>query len=257
MNDPDLPVDLRYADPPPPADLADRARRRGRSLRRRRRVAAGTGILAASIALAATGTLLTQQRTARPAGGNPTPTADPAPITSRSPTAERTPTHPPATGSSPRSSSATPSHLAIAPCGFTDLKVRLGTSQGSAGHVDVELLFVNAGSRPCTLRGTPGVSFLDAAGRQLGPAATRDLTGNPMVTLTLAPGAAAYSTLHLTDTGVYGAVGTAPCDSAQAAQLRIYPPGSRRAAFLAFQSQVCTTDTGRAAVRPVAAGRMP
>lgn len=84
-----------------------------------------------------------------------------------------------------------------------------------------------------------------------------DLTANPVVTLTLDPGSAAYSSLSVTDTGVYGTAGSAPCNSSQATQLRIYPPGSRQAVLLAYREEVCTTNIGPAQVRPLAPGRMP
>ncbi|MBO2452418.1 DUF4232 domain-containing protein [Actinomadura barringtoniae] len=256
---PDPRMDLGYNDPPPPSDLAAKARRKGTAMRRRRRVAAGAGgaLIVAAVAWGVSGTLPDREPAVRPTGERPTPTGRPVPTTS-GPTGSlsSSPTTSSDKTSSP-SSTPTTSAPATTTCTFTDLKVSLGSSQGGAGHTDVELLFTNTGSRPCTLRGTPGVSFLDASGTHVGPSAARDLTANPLVTVTLAAGSHVYSVLHTTNTGVYGDPGSPPCSSQQATHLRVYPPGLRESAQLPYQGDVCTTDTGRSEVRPVAKGRMP
>jgi hypothetical protein len=71
-------LDLSYADPPPPADLADRARRGGRRLRRCRRVGTTAAALAvATAAGAVVSGVLAPERPVSPAVALPTAVPEP------------------------------------------------------------------------------------------------------------------------------------------------------------------------------------
>jgi hypothetical protein len=87
-----------------------------------------------------------------------------------------------------------------------------------AGQRYVPILFTNAGTAPCTLRGFPGVAGLDAAGRQVMQAG-RASSGVAPITLT--PGATAHSVVHSTAIPS----GTATACAADYVALLITPPG--------------------------------
>ena len=107
--------------------------------------------------------------------------------------------------------------------------------------------FRNTGASSCTLYGFPGVSFLTADGSQIGAPAQRQ-SGVPLVTVTLAPGASAYSSVGVTDPGI------PPCSSASTAtQVRVFPPGQTQSLLVAVPTgiQVCAsanTSTYRSAI---------
>src|SRR5581483_3616965 len=72
------------------------------------------------------------------------------------------------TGGSVAKASAT-SAAAPPPCAAAGLVVWLDTREGrAAGSVYYRLELTNLGARTCSLRGYPGVSAVDLAGRQLG-----------------------------------------------------------------------------------------
>ncbi len=144
------------------------------------------------------------------------------------------------TGSSTSSTSAASTSTTAASltaCRTASLSVSLGGPNGSAGSTHYGLTFHNSGSAACTLYGYPGVSFLDAAGHQIGAPAQRQ-TGITSATVTLAASGDAYSSLAVTDPGI------PPCSgSAAAAQVQVYPPGETHAALIAAPSGmlVCTS----------------
>jgi Protein of unknown function (DUF4232) len=274
VNDSEPFVDLEYPDPPPPADLAERARRRGTTLRRRRRAAGVTGLVAGSVAVVVIGVsatrlfgggqvvnpILTGSSGPAAGSGGPAPMSSqvgPVPTTQAGPAPSGTAVQTSGTASSAASSTASGAAAVASRCTLGELRVTLGTTQGAAGHQYVELLFTNTGRRTCTLEGRPGVSFLDAAGNQVGASAVADRSANSVVPVRLGPGASAFSSLALVDTMVYGTPGSPPCFSAMATRLQIFPPGSYQAVLIADTVTVCRSATvGVAAVRPIAAGRM-
>src|SRR5436309_3667308 len=62
---------------------------------------------------------------------------------------------------------------ALRTCAVSDLYVSMGRKEGAAGSVYWPIRFTNTSTTSCALRGYPGVSSLDTAHRQIGPAATR------------------------------------------------------------------------------------
>ncbi len=108
----------------------------------------------------------------------------------------------------------------ITDCRSAGLALALGAPNGTAGASHYEITFRNTGSGACTLFGYPGVSFLDAKGRQIGSSAQRQPSGRP-ATITLAASGNAYSSLAVTDPGIPPCSGSTP-----AAQVRIFPPGN-------------------------------
>jgi hypothetical protein len=122
-------------------------------------------------------------------------------------------------------------------CATSALAVSLGAPEGTAGHVEHQLAFRNTSAAACTLRGFPGVSFVDAAGTQLGVPATR--SSLPVGTVTLAPGATATAHLQVTDPSVLD------CPADHPAAVRVYPPGQTAAAAVpAGTMTICARDPG-------------
>lgn len=83
------------------------------------------------------------------------------------------------------------------------------------------------------MQGYPGVSFVDAAGTQIGAAADRD--GSGAVAVTLAPGASATATLQQTNAQNYGA----DCGLTTASGVRVYPPGAFDSLVLPQEIPAC------------------
>ena len=117
-------------------------------------------------------------------------------------------------------------------CTTAQLKASLGQADAGAGQVRTPLILTNTGSAACELRGFPGVSLLDASGKQMGQAAGRE--GTEGATVVLKPGGTASATLH-TNSGVAGSC-TGPSTA-----LRIYPPDNTQAIELPTQFTICGT----------------
>ena len=120
-------------------------------------------------------------------------------------------------------------------CATPDLVVWLNTQgNGAAGSIYYRLEFTNLARRRCSLRGYPGVSAVDLAGRRLGSPATR----NPMHvrTITLAAGGTANAVLRIVEAGNYP---RARCKPTTAAGLRVYPPNQRVSKIVPFPLRAC------------------
>ena len=101
-------------------------------------------------------------------------------------------------------------------CSTAQLKGTLSDSQAGAGQRYTVLVLTNTGTRACDLRGFPGVSLLDATGKQIGDPASREGSEGP--TVSLAPGGSASAILRTSAAGM-----GAPCEPTSA-QIRVYPP---------------------------------
>jgi hypothetical protein len=114
---------------------------------------------------------------------------------------------------------------------------------GALGSVYYKLELTNLSGHACTLYGYPGVAAVSLAGRQLGLAATHEVTPKKGL-VTLAGG---RSTLTGNETATATAivrivdVGALPgCRPVSAAGLRVYPPGQTRAKVVPFPFETCT-----------------
>lgn len=134
-------------------------------------------------------------------------------------------------------------------CRTAKLSLSLGQAQGAAGSAIMPIVFTNTGSSACTLYGYPGVSFLDASGKQLGADAKHN--GGEEAIVTLAPNATANAMLQMPNPGNYGA---GVCQPAQSAQLRVYPPGDFKPLTIAYVTTVCTSKQGWSSVSTVTPG---
>lgn len=140
------------------------------------------------------------------------------------------------TGTAPVTApSPSASPVGTQPCANGTLQVKLGPSEGYAGGVDLAIDFTNTSGASCTLYGYPGVSLVSSSHAQIGLAAKRTGTA-PVKLITLAPGATGTAQLQIADALNFP---TATCGPAQAADLRVYPPGQTAAVFLPDSSKGC------------------
>lgn len=155
------------------------------------------------------------------------------------------------TSAAPRASATT--GLGADLCTIAVLSVTLGTNGAAAGTEYQQLLFRNIGASPCALVGYPGVSFTDAAGRQVGPAAARsNVTGQAITAVVLGAHEYANAAVGIPTAQDYPA---ANCHPVATTGLRVFPPGSFQSVVVAFKTTVCTTGQWKALVTPVRAGR--
>ncbi|MEU4032740.1 DUF4232 domain-containing protein [Streptomyces collinus] len=117
-------------------------------------------------------------------------------------------------------------------CALNDLYVSMGHKEGAAGSLYWSVVFTNTSSTKCALRGYPGVSVLDTAHHQIGPAATH--SGTPYSTVTLAPAHTATAVLRTTNGPIGG-----PCQRT-GSYLRIYPPASHKAVLIPAHWKTCS-----------------
>jgi hypothetical protein len=126
-------------------------------------------------------------------------------------------------------------------CPTSVLAADIVNQDNAAGHTDEQILFTNNGPSTCVLGGFPGVSYVDAAGHQIGAAAERERM--PAPTVTLAPGRHAVAHLEVVHPGIAQGCQQAS-DFRPAASLRVYPPANREALLIATTGQqACVNPT--------------
>lgn len=195
-----------------------------RSSRRRPLVSAGvTAIVTLGLACAGCGAGADQSAAPDSAGASSSAPESAAPQTDSSTTTPTTTTQ--------------PQGAQFPECKAADLN--LSTAEGSGGgmsHVGIVLRFANKSGRTCTLQGSPGVSFVDAGGQQIGQPATRAprTDGKQVV---LRPTAGVDSQLLITSPGPFD---PAQCKATQASGFRVYAPNDTAAMFVASPQQTCS-----------------
>ncbi|MET7523376.1 DUF4232 domain-containing protein [Streptomyces sp900116325] len=178
-----------------------------------------------------------------PSPGPATSPSTPSPPTDPTPT-HRAPSAPSAgtTGASGRTvgpSGRTPGASPM--CTASQLTASLGGGDAGAGNLYRYLVLTNRTSGACQVSGYPGLSLLDADGKQIGVPATRDRrTYAPVV---LEPGGSASVTIHTINR-------QGEC-LPTSARLRVYPPGNT--ASLVIPGEITNCDD-RFSVTPFAAG---
>jgi hypothetical protein len=169
-------------------------------------------------------------------GATATPSPPPAATATGSPEGHQTPTSatPTATADPSAGGASTPTASPTTPvstpmCTAAQLTTGLDGGDAGAGNSYRYLVFTNKSTTTCHLTGFPGVSMLDADGKQIGQPATRTQTSYTQVVL--APGGSASDTIHTVNQ-------QGPC-LATSTQLRIYPPGSKASQLIAGQITEC------------------
>jgi len=174
---------------------------------------------------AAPSTTTAPASTVHPRSTSTTTTSPPTTTTAPPTTTTTTTTAPPTTTTT--TAPAPPASLSA--CTSSHLAATLTSPQGAAGTTYYHLELTNTGSKPCTLYGYPGVSFVaGAAGAQVGAAAEHATGVQPVATVTLDPGAFSVATLGIVDAGNY----PPSCQITSASGLRVYPPGNVAALFI-------------------------
>ncbi|MFE1177091.1 DUF4232 domain-containing protein [Streptomyces sp. NPDC058773] len=107
-------------------------------------------------------------------------------------------------------------------CTAAHMSLRLGTPDAGAGNIHYPLVFTNKGKKACSLRGFPGVSLINRDGSPVGKPATRQ--GGAGAVVRLQPGQSAHALLHTVNEGV----SDTPC-WAKSQIVFVYPPGSKEA----------------------------
>jgi Protein of unknown function (DUF4232) len=138
------------------------------------------------------------------------------------------------------------------PCSSSQLALSLGQGQGAAGSFYTPVILTNKGSKPCTMLGYPGVSYISSSGAAVGEPAS-ELKGHK-ATVRLKPGGAASALLHQPNPLVFP---PPDCHKKKAAGLRVYPPGQTISLTVTMSTSVCTTQEGRSGVTPMQSGTNP
>lgn len=169
-------------------------------------------------------------------GAMDTPTTQASPTQPSTDVTHTTPagsTTSPTTGASTTpAATATPSGPAV--CATSDLDVALVNGGGAAGTHFQVINLTNDGDTDCVIEGYPGLSLVDAAGTQVGPAAERN-AAIPSEEIVLSPGDSAHAMAGFPnwqnfDEGVCGAEST---------DLKIFPPGEFEALLVPYKDRAC------------------
>ena len=124
------------------------------------------------------------------------------------------------------------------PCAAADLAgtVEDTIGGGAAGSVYRSLVLTNMSAAACTAApGFPGVSYIDAAGEQIGAAAVRSDGAAAGDALVLEPGQSAVSELRETRAENYGE----ECVPHPATQLLVYPPEDLESVAIGHETVAC------------------
>jgi hypothetical protein len=144
----------------------------------------------------------------------------------------------PATGAStqPATGSSAGTTPATAGCLSRYLNGSVGLSQGTAGAVEIAIVFKNLNNVPCTLYGFPGIA--QAAGTpvtDIGNSSTENhSTARELITLQ--PGGFANATLQITNAGNYS---TSVCKPVHADWLAVIPPNQTVPLYIHYSSTAC------------------
>jgi Protein of unknown function (DUF4232) len=131
--------------------------------------------------------------------------------------------------------SATPS-VAAASCATRSLSGTVGAPQGTAGGLEMLIVFRNLGTVPCTLYGYPGVAQAGATpSSNIGQPSTENPAASRTL-VTLPPGGFASARLQIADSGAYPA-GT--CKPVKSTWLEVIPPNQKTPLNISFGSTAC------------------
>jgi hypothetical protein len=168
--------------------------------------------------------------------GGGTPASRPTKTVTVTASPTQTATTAPATTTTPASRPA-----AAAPgCLTRYLNGSVGLSQGTAGAVEVAIVFKNLNNVPCTLYGFPGVSL--ATGTPVTdvgqPSSENVTTARELVTL--APGGYANATLQIENAGNFPA---ATCIPVATNWMAVIPPNQSVPLYIPYNSTACKGST--------------
>lgn len=132
----------------------------------------------------------------------------------------------------------------VALCSVKQLRITLGSGNADMQGSHRPLRFTNISNTVCKLTGAPGVSYVGGSnGHQLGKPAQRIVGHQPIV---LIPNQTAAAGLFISS-----APRKSACAQATARGIRVYPPDSYQAAFVALPEVTCTTGGPYLKVGPI------
>jgi hypothetical protein len=135
----------------------------------------------------------------------------------------------------PGSPAAAVRPVTVSRCTSDNTLVWLGIpGSGAAGSTFYPIQFSNIGHSACRLFGFPGVSAVNASGKQIGPAASHSGRRHLVI---LSPGGTAHAVLRIVRASLI-----AGCDFRTAAGLQVFPPGQASARTISgFTFRTCTS----------------
>ncbi|MGC7094322.1 DUF4232 domain-containing protein [Amycolatopsis lurida] len=149
----------------------------------------------------------------------------------------------PGTGTGPNESTMDTKPVSMATgdglCKAASLDLAVVPDEGGAGmnKNHFNLRFTNTSGEACSLKGSPGVSFVAGDdGHQLGDPADR-VPAEHGALVRIEPGGHADSPLTVVNAGVYDET---ECQPALSRGLRVYAPGDTAAMFVPFERDACT-----------------
>jgi hypothetical protein len=166
-------------------------------------------------------------------------------------TVTASPTKPAAPATSQPTAPAAPAAGAAAACLSRYLNGSIGLTQGTAGAVEVTIVFKNLDNTSCTLYGFPGVAL--ASGTPVTdvgqPSTENPTTGRELVTL--APGGFAYATLQVSEAGNFPA---SACTQVATDWLAVIPPNQTVPLYISYSSTGCQGSASLLSVTAVRPG---
>ena len=197
----------------------------------------------AALTLAAAGALLSACGTS----GTP-PAAPPATVTTTVPASPSTP----ASGASTAPAAATSSGTAAASgCLTRYLHGTIGSSEGAAGSVYVQIVFKNLDNVSCTMYGFPGVAVSAGLPIKLVGATAAEDSSTARELVTLPPHGYAHAQLRVTQAANYP---PSKCDVITVHWLQVIPPNQVAGLYIPYSTQTCKDASTRTmtigAVRP-------
>lgn len=142
--------------------------------------------------------------------------------------------------------------VAAAPgCLTRYLNGSIGLSQGTAGSVQVAIVFKNLNNVPCTLYGFPGVSLANGTPvTDVGqPSSENQSTARELITL--APGGYANATLQIEDAGNFPA---STCQPIATTWMEVIPPNQTVPLNIPYNTTACQGSTKLLTVTAVRPG---
>lgn len=129
-----------------------------------------------------------------------------------------------------------PTAAAAAACLTRYLNGSVGQTQGTAGAVEVTIVFKNVDNVPCTLYGYPGVALATGTPVTDVGEPSSENPSTPRELVTLAPGGYANATLQIADAGNFPA---STCTQVTTNWLAVIPPNQTVPINIAYNSTAC------------------
>jgi Protein of unknown function (DUF4232) len=141
-----------------------------------------------------------------------------------------------APAASPAELTPTPTPTGPPGCATAVLTATLGSPGGAAGSTYYPIVFTNNSSTTGTMYGYPGVSFVTAAGAQVGAAAFEDPV-YPRTLVTLAAGGVAHAELQVAVAQNYP---KSTCKPVAVQRIKVYPPGQTSPLYIPLSATACS-----------------